>query len=79
MKFVTTVTYLFIICVHGFSILITRAKSDGLIKGAKVGRTGLAITCLFFTNQSILFGEATKKGARAMKVVVSDLRMYRVS
>ncbi|KAG8472326.1 hypothetical protein CXB51_034252 [Gossypium anomalum] len=39
------------------------AKAKGTIKGIRVGRSGLFLTHLFFTDHSILFREASLHGA----------------
>ncbi|KAA3467019.1 reverse transcriptase [Gossypium australe] len=70
MRCVTTISYS-VMLNEGFSKLITRAKGEGLIKGAKLGKSGLAIKHLFFANDNILFGKETEERARAMKEVVS--------
>ncbi|KAA3481719.1 reverse transcriptase [Gossypium australe] len=64
--------YLFIICVEGFSKLLNKAKWEGKIEGARVGRGELVITHLFFVDDSILFGKATMEGATSMKSVVNE-------
>lgn len=64
--------YLFIICVEGFSRLLNKAKHENLIEEAKVGRGDLAITHLFFVDDSILFGTILMEGVNAMKVVVQE-------
>lgn len=47
--------YLFIICAEGFTRLIHLAKKDRRIEGISIGRGGLSISHLFFTDGSILF------------------------
>ncbi|KAA3488699.1 reverse transcriptase [Gossypium australe] len=54
--------YLFLICAEGFSTLLNMANREDKIKGAKVGRSGMALTHLFFADDSILFEEATDRG-----------------
>ncbi|KAA3467246.1 reverse transcriptase [Gossypium australe] len=61
--------YLFIIYAEGFSKLLNKAKRERQIKWAKVGRRELAITHLFFADDSILFGKATMDVAMSMKAV----------
>lgn len=46
-------------------------RESGRIRGAQVGIGDLFISYLFFVNDSVLFGEASKVGARAMKAIIS--------
>lgn len=48
------------------------AKQDGLLGGVKQGRGGLAITHMFFTDDSILFERALMEGVAAIKKVIID-------
>lgn len=50
------------------------AKEEGRIEGAKIGRGGLSVTHLFFANNSILFGKASKAGISAVKEVVNEYK-----
>lgn len=54
---------------QGYLIL---RKGKGKLENVKVGRSGLPITHLFFTSDSILFRNATKKEALAIKIVVNE-------
>ncbi|KAA3465051.1 reverse transcriptase [Gossypium australe] len=64
--------YLFLTCAEGFSRLIEKAKREGRLLGAKVGRSNISVTHLFFADDSILFGKASTKGANTLKRVIND-------
>ncbi|KAA3458643.1 reverse transcriptase [Gossypium australe] len=68
--------FLFLICSKGLSALMRLAKTKGLVKGAKASRKGPEISHLLFVDDCILFGEATEKGARALKEILKE---YEVS
>lgn len=65
--------FLFLLCSEGLSSLMRDAMRRGLIRGAKASRRGPPISHLLFTDDSILFGEALKTEAEALK---SILRTY---
>jgi hypothetical protein len=62
--------YLFIICVDGFSRLITQAQQESLIHGVKVAPTAPETTHLFFADDSLLFCRATKEEATNMRNII---------
>ncbi|KAA3474875.1 reverse transcriptase [Gossypium australe] len=64
--------FLFLLCAEGFSILIEEAKQKGLMKGAPIGRARFSINHLFFTDDSILFGDASREGAEAVRDVINE-------
>ncbi|KAA3488532.1 non-ltr retroelement reverse transcriptase [Gossypium australe] len=64
--------FLFIICSEGLSSLMRSAKKDGLVKGAKASRRGPEISHLLFADDCMMFGEATKQGAKNMKDILKE-------
>ncbi|KAA3471190.1 reverse transcriptase [Gossypium australe] len=63
---------LFLMFSEGLSALIRMALRDGSIKGAKVSRGGLSISHLLFSYDSILFGEASERGAQVLKSILRE-------
>ncbi|KAA3477692.1 reverse transcriptase [Gossypium australe] len=59
--------YLFIICAEGFSTLLEDEKNRGCMGGATIGRERLAINHLFFVDDCILFGDASREGAISVR------------
>ena len=51
--------FLFLFCVEGLNALISKAASDGDIKGYSICRVGPRISHLFFANDCLLFCRAT--------------------
>ncbi|KAA3489221.1 reverse transcriptase [Gossypium australe] len=64
--------FLFLICSEGLSALMRLDMKEGLIKGAKASRRGPAISHLLFTDNCILFGEATNNGAQLLKGILNE-------
>lgn len=64
--------YLFLICVEGFSTLINEAKQKGLMRGASVGRERLSINHLFFSDDCILFRDASNEGAQVVQNIIKE-------
>ncbi|KAA3485169.1 reverse transcriptase [Gossypium australe] len=56
--------FLFLICSEGLSALMRTAKKNGLIRGARASRREPVISHLLFTDDCMMFGEATEKGAQ---------------
>ncbi|KAH1032193.1 hypothetical protein J1N35_044367 [Gossypium stocksii] len=56
----------------GFSTLINMAWREMRISRARVRRSGVSVTHLFFAVGSVLFGEASVEGANIMKEVVTE-------
>ncbi|KAA3482032.1 reverse transcriptase [Gossypium australe] len=63
--------FLFLICSEGLSALMRTAKKNGLIRGAKASRKGPEISHLLFADDCMMFGEATEKGTRVLKNLLS--------
>ncbi|KAA3483997.1 non-ltr retroelement reverse transcriptase [Gossypium australe] len=57
---------------EGCSKLLYKAKREGKIEGARVGRGDLSITHIFFVDDSILFREAMMECAMEIKTVVNE-------
>ncbi|KAA3478996.1 reverse transcriptase [Gossypium australe] len=64
--------FLFLIYSEGLSALMRLAKLKGLVKGAKASRKGPEISHLLFSDDCILFGEATEKGATILKEIQKE-------
>lgn len=62
--------YLFLICMEGFSSLLKLAKRDGDLMRVKVCQGSPLVTHLFFADNSIVFGEAMKKGGHDIKEIL---------
>lgn len=56
-------SYLFLICMEGFTALINDYERRGLIKGIKVARTAPAISHMFFADDTYIFCKANKENA----------------
>ncbi|KAH1066243.1 hypothetical protein J1N35_031230 [Gossypium stocksii] len=67
--------YLFLICAEGLSTLLNEAKHKRLMKGAPIGRERFAINHLFFANDCILFGDASKDGAHIVRSILEEYEM----
>ncbi|KAM1174400.1 hypothetical protein ACFX19_027537 [Malus domestica] len=65
--------FLFLICAEGFSNLIRKGMERGALHGYKITPNGTPITHLFFTDDSVLFGNATFEEAQG---VADILKMY---
>ncbi|KAH1097584.1 hypothetical protein J1N35_014505 [Gossypium stocksii] len=65
--------FLFLMYSEGLSSLIRLAIKNGSLKGIKASRRRPTISHLLFADDCILFGEATKEGARVLKEI---LRIY---
>lgn len=62
--------YLFILCVEGFHYLIQKDVDRGDIKRIKIGKECPSISHLFFTDDSVVFGEATVKNCNALNGIL---------
>jgi hypothetical protein len=62
--------YLFLFCVEGFSTLLKKAQDDNMLKGVNFGTDGPHVTHLLFTDDSIVFLEATVESMHALKEVL---------
>ncbi|KAA3474503.1 reverse transcriptase [Gossypium australe] len=67
--------YLFLICAEGFSRLISKAKVEGRLKGTKVGRGNVAVSHLFFADDSMMFGDASTEGASNMNAIIKEYEL----
>ncbi|KAA3470979.1 reverse transcriptase [Gossypium australe] len=64
--------YLFPICAEDFSRLIALARRKGRLVETRVGRGIVSVSHLFFTDDNVLFGEASIEGANNMKNVIKE-------
>lgn len=48
-------SYLFLLCAEALSVLLSKAKTEGKIKGIKVASGCQSLSHLFFVDDSILF------------------------
>ncbi|KAG8473535.1 hypothetical protein CXB51_035829 [Gossypium anomalum] len=63
--------YLFLICAKGFSRILDKEKRERRIFGARISRSNISITHLFFADNNVLFGEASTEGANQMKTIIN--------
>ncbi|XP_016683863.1 uncharacterized protein [Gossypium hirsutum] len=64
--------YLFLICAEGFSLLLQDAKVKGKMMGAPIGREKFSVNHLFFTDDCILFGDATREGTELVRDIIQE-------
>ncbi|KAH1055211.1 hypothetical protein J1N35_033276 [Gossypium stocksii] len=64
--------FLFLICGEGLSCLMRIVSKEGLLKGAKISRSGPQISHLLFTDDCIIFGQATRRGATLLKEILRE-------
>ncbi|KAH1063333.1 hypothetical protein J1N35_028320 [Gossypium stocksii] len=64
--------FLFLFCGEGLSSLMRLATDGKLIRGVKASRSGPQISHLLFTNDCIMFGEATERGALSLKRILHE-------
>lgn len=58
--------YLFLLCAEGLSILLKNEESLGNLQGFLVARLAPHVNYLFFADNSITFGRASKRDCRSM-------------
>lgn len=68
-------SYLFLIYAEGFSVILNDVKEKNVIKGVCLGKGSLAINHLFFINDSLLFGETSKTGAKNIQKIISTYEL----
>lgn len=68
--------YLFFICIEGFASLIHEAKEMGRLNGANVCKGGPSMTNLFFTDDSMVFGEASIASGNLIKSILQRYECY---
>ncbi|KAH1031000.1 hypothetical protein J1N35_043174 [Gossypium stocksii] len=64
--------FLFLFCGEGLSSLIKQAIKRKVLKGVKASRNGPVLSHLLFTDDCILFEEATLQGASFLKQVLKE-------
>lgn len=62
----------FLVCSEGLSALLLLSSRDGLLKEAKLSKSGSLISHLLFANDYILFGEAIVRGAQNFKNILKE-------
>lgn len=65
--------YLFLLCVEGFSALLTRSKEEGRINGVAVWRRAPRISHLLFADDLLLFCQASQEKVQS---VTDILQLY---
>ncbi|XP_052484514.1 uncharacterized protein LOC128039852 [Gossypium raimondii] len=68
-------SYLFLICVEGFSLLIQEAKTKEMMMGAPIGREKFSVNHLFFADDCVLFGDASREGAEVVRAIIHEYEM----
>ncbi|XP_060960620.1 uncharacterized protein LOC133031197 [Cannabis sativa] len=68
-------TYLFIICVEGFSALIKSYEADKIIQGCRVANGAPSITHMLFADDSYLFCQATSDTAGSMNILLHTFEL----
>lgn len=64
-------SYLFVMCTEGLSTLLTKAESQGVLQGIKVGRQAPSIHHLFFADDSFLFARGALQECLSIKQILS--------
>ena len=68
--------YLFLICAEGLSALLRQASTSGRLKGTQTSRGGPWVSHLFFTNDNLLFGQASIAESERFMAI---LNLYKAS
>ncbi|KAK5774763.1 hypothetical protein PVK06_042619 [Gossypium arboreum] len=66
--------YLFLICAEGFSTLTKEAEQKGVNEGSSIGRERFSINHLFFSDDCILFGDASVEWAKVVGDVIKEYK-----
>lgn len=64
-------SYLFLICMEGFTALINDFERRGLVKGIKVARNAPTISHMFFADDAYIFCKASKENAEQMLQILN--------
>ncbi|GKV09906.1 hypothetical protein SLEP1_g21339 [Rubroshorea leprosula] len=67
--------FLFLIAAEGLSKLLASAEKKDLFNGMTVGSKGLKISHLQFADDTIIFGEASKRNVKAIKSILRIFEM----
>jgi hypothetical protein len=67
--------YLFLFCVEGFSTILKKAQHEDMLKGVKFGSYGPHITHLLFTDDIIVFLEASMESLLTLREVLANYEM----
>ncbi|XP_062020933.1 uncharacterized protein LOC133737384 [Rosa rugosa] len=62
--------YLFILCAEGFSSFITASVSQGILKGLLMNPSAPVIHHLLFSDDSLMFGEASEHECLSVKAIL---------
>ena len=69
--------YLFLLCAEGFTVLLKKIESGGQIKGVSICRGALKVMNLMFTDDSLLFFQATRdEGETIAKILQTYERAF---
>lgn len=71
-------SFLFLLCSKGLSVLMRLTLRGGFMKEAKASRRGPQIYHLLFTDDSILFGEASDRGVTLLKEILHEFEIAQV-
>ncbi|KAH1074832.1 hypothetical protein J1N35_027160 [Gossypium stocksii] len=64
--------YLFLICAEGLCLLLNEAKAKNRLRGASIGKGKLAITHFLFTEDCIIFCDASVEGAYTVRNILLE-------
>lgn len=64
-------SYLFLLCIEGFSTLIRKGMKSGVLYGVRVVTRGIPVSHLFFTDDSVLFYDATINDAQGVRDILN--------
>lgn len=67
--------YLFLLCAEGLSCLLKEAKIKKELKGVPIGREKFSTSHLLFTDDCIIFGDATIEGACSVCNILKEYKL----
>lgn len=66
-------SYLIMLCVEGFTLLLAKVEEDGRLHGVSIYRTAPTISHLLFTDDSLLFCQTNQE---EVQVITEVLNLY---